>query len=515
MSIAPRKSPKHEVPAMGERRARWGYGYQDKVATERILDFLRDDLRASTPAFEGVRLADLDAGRVDDFVLIWKNTVEGNSIKWSESASALTWGDFTGESGLLRDLADGWQRLQRQWPGRTVTVRLHTNRPASNAEHHAQLLRSPSLAHFVTTPWTSGPTADDTVAVARAWKKIEEHVGLSGPDLSQFVAQCDLALARPQPPAEVSDSVDSRHYRRQFDKLHRAIATWITNYPGEAIIYKDYLLAAIGLQSHRSGLIQRFPEPELPYEQNRAAAGTLRAIVDDTRGGYVAIVGAAGVGKSTLVQDVLVESDHPFVIRYYAYLPTMDGNRDRAEALTFYQDIVARLDRFDSTRQTVGVSDLNQGRDALRRHMRRAAERYCSTGQKTILLIDGLDHVMREVGLQVPVLQELPAPMEIPEGFLIILSGQPHAFRPGTITAAIASATARADRRLNVSGLGREEVHALLGRLDRPTTGQERDSLYAACRGNPLVLRRLAKITWRLLEIGAILESSTGEVGRW
>ena len=28
-------------------------------------------------------------------------------------------------------------------------------------------------------------------------------------------------------------------------------------------------------------------------------------------------------------------------------------------------------------------------------------------------------------------------------------------------------------------------------------------------------LRRLAKITWRLLEIGAILESSTGEVGRW
>ena len=30
-----------------------------------------------------------------------------------------------------------------------------------------------------------------------------------------------------------------------------------------------------------------------------------------------------------------------------------------------------------------------------------------------------------------------------------------------------------------------------------------------------LDVRRLAKITWRLLEIGAILESSTGEVGRW
>ena len=30
---------------MGERRARWGYGYQDKVGTERILNFLRRDLR--------------------------------------------------------------------------------------------------------------------------------------------------------------------------------------------------------------------------------------------------------------------------------------------------------------------------------------------------------------------------------------------------------------------------------------------------------------------------------------
>ena len=31
---------------MGERRARWGLGYQDKVATARILDILREELRA-------------------------------------------------------------------------------------------------------------------------------------------------------------------------------------------------------------------------------------------------------------------------------------------------------------------------------------------------------------------------------------------------------------------------------------------------------------------------------------
>jgi hypothetical protein len=71
------QTPQHheapEPPAMGERRARWGYGYQDKVATERILRILKDDLRGGFAIFEGVRLADLQAGRVDDFVLVWKN----------------------------------------------------------------------------------------------------------------------------------------------------------------------------------------------------------------------------------------------------------------------------------------------------------------------------------------------------------------------------------------------------------------------------------------------------------
>ncbi len=96
---------------MGERRARWGYGYQDKVATERILSILKEDLRSGEAAFEGVRLADLQAGRADDFVLVWRKRVEGNSIKWSQDATPLNWGELIGTGGLLRELADGWKRL--------------------------------------------------------------------------------------------------------------------------------------------------------------------------------------------------------------------------------------------------------------------------------------------------------------------------------------------------------------------------------------------------------------------
>ena len=366
------QSPETEPPAMGERRARWGYGYQDKVATERILHFLRRDLRQDTSVFEGARLADLDAGRVDDFVLVWKESVEGNSIKWSAAPAAFTWGEFVGQSGVLRELANGWKRLRRRWRGRTVTVRLHTNRPVSAARHHAQLFPSLSLAEFVATHWTAGPDADHSPDASEIWRKIAEHVDLSGSGLSSFVAHCHLAFEQTEPPTAGPDSLDWRHYRKQFDRLHKAIATWLTNNPRGDFIERAYLLGAIGLHASQSGLIQRFPEPDIPYEKNQAASDRLATLIDTTTGGYVAVVGHAGVGKSTLVQDVLTDSAYPFLVPYYAYLPATDGNRDRAEALTFFQDVVARLDRFDSARYSLGVSNVPQGRDALRRHMQSA-----------------------------------------------------------------------------------------------------------------------------------------------
>ena len=130
---------------MGERRARWGYGYQDKIATERILNLLRENLRTGGPVFEGVRLADLDAGRVDDFVLVWEKKVEGNSIKWSGEATPFNWGELIGANGLLKELAEDTasQGSMRAKPFMSVSNQIgpsHLRNIMHNSYPHSALL---------------------------------------------------------------------------------------------------------------------------------------------------------------------------------------------------------------------------------------------------------------------------------------------------------------------------------------------------------------------------------------
>jgi hypothetical protein len=439
---------------------------------------------------------------VDDFVLVWEKKIEGNSIKWSGDATPLNWGEFIGTNGLLNELADGYKRLQERWPDKTISVRLVSNRPPSPEKHHAQIISTFSLTEFVNDFWPSGPTDHDIAQVAAVWSKISQHVGLTGQEFSKFVKSCTINLGHPEPPGGESDSQDWQHYKKQFEDLHKAIAIWLTNNPHGDFINRDILLAAIGFRGYRSGLIQRFPPPKIPYSKNGTSAEKLKQLIEKTEGGYIAVVGPAGIGKSTLVQDLLSEGQYPFFIPYFAFLPDTDGNRERGEALTFFQDVIERLDKFFVGRNSLGISDVAQGRDALRGHMATANKEYVIQGNKTILLIDGLDHVSREINLRSPLLQELPTPDEVPNGFLIILSSQPQALIPGTITAEVGTVVATpSGRRIEVSGLTRTEVHEIFSQVEKATTGTERDALYNASQGNPLILTYLLNLFRRTSEI--------------
>src|SRR5262249_17468011 len=144
----------------------------------------------------------------------------------------------------------------------------------------------------------------------------------------------------------------------------------------------------------------------------------------------------------------------------------------------------------------------------------KAHDHYVLQGRKTILLVDGLDHVSREIGLQRSILHELPRPDEVPEGFLIILSTRPEALVPGTIGTDVGTAvTVASGRRIEVTGLSRAEVHAIITKVAKPTSAEDRDRLNEDCQGNPLILTYLLNILQRSPDTS--VQDAIAEAGRY
>ncbi len=497
------------APAMGERNARWGYGYQDKAATDRIIGALKEERRQGGFRLECVRLADVYAGRVDDFVLVWEDRVEGNSIKWRKDPKPVEWGDLIGAGGLLKELADGYLALRDRWGDRTVRVRLQTSYPASETRK-GRLVQGQSVAEFVRDHWRKGGGAANSEKVREAWQAIKLHTGLQGGDWTEFVDACNLSLGVPEPRSAPVMDEDTRVYARQFDRLHQALATWITNHPTLESVPREYLLEAVGLRSNRSEFVQTFPHPDIPYRRNIRAALALREMVDAIDGGYVAVSGLAGGGKSTLVQDVLGAETSFVFIPYFAFLPHGEGHpRDRGEALNFYHSVIGKLDRVFSGRSSLGIENTMQGREALRRHMGSAHEGFVRDGTKTVLVVDGVDHVQREGGIRESILSELSLPDEIPAGFLIVLSGRQEAFWAEAVGADISGAVAESgERRLVVGGLSKGEVHEIALEMNDAMSVADRDRLYGDSKGNPLILTYLLKAAEGSQAVSALTAAS-------
>lgn len=503
----PKEAPM-EPPAMGERRARWGLAYQDKVATKLILDELKRNLTTSGYKLTGVRLADLEAGKVDDFVLVWEDRIAGHSLKWSAEATPLNWGELIGASGLLKELADGLKRLRTKWKNRSIKVVLITNRTASTETHKNQIISTHSVATFFQTHWNQNSGSLDETTV-EAWKTIGTSLGLDNSELADLVSNCDIHFAFQEPPNVQPGTRDANQHIKEFNALNEAISTWIGNFPEQEEIDTTYLFDAINFRLNRINLVQRFPSPSIPYEQNNETARKLKEQIDRTESGYIGLVGSAGSGKSTLVQDVLGSSEHHF-FPYYAFLPDVPGStRDRSDPLTFFQDIAIRMERLFSERFSLGIADTAQGREELRNQFGRASNHFLTKGVKTILLIDGLDHVMREPGVTSSILHELPSPAEIPAGVIIVLGSQPQALEANVISPEI-SYQLRHDggRRVEISGLSRVSVHAIATAFEPTLTEDDKDILFDSSKGNPLILTYALKAFRNSTDqdIGTVLE---------
>ena len=116
-------------PAEGERRAISGYSGQYHVAAAVILSGLREH------GLRWVRVADPDAGRVDDLQVGSGGRVDSYQVKWSQFPGLFTFNDLVTDKdkapNLLAQLVEGWFRLRKRYPNCRAIVHLLTNETPS------------------------------------------------------------------------------------------------------------------------------------------------------------------------------------------------------------------------------------------------------------------------------------------------------------------------------------------------------------------------------------------------
>jgi hypothetical protein len=495
-------------PGEGERAARRGYRHQDRASARLAYDVL------AKRQLRWIGLADRGAGDVDDLVLGLADRIVAHQFKRAlrPTGFGLT-GLLLGVGGEIANLAAARAQLVADHPGTPVRIRYFTNDyPSANDRlisggpnsSTADFLeewrrdRGRSLPEWRATRWTG--VIDD----------LAKRSGLDDPEFEAFWRDFEL-VSGPAATLAFEPSGDTER-ERQIEDLADAIGRLVADNPTTDRWSRDELLREIGWPD-RFALRFAHDFPVGAWVQRNAAteARLTGALAAHTRG-YLGLVGPPGAGKSTLLARELRAGVDLRVVRYLAFVPGTAQGQGRGEADAFYHDLTNQLAAEDLEVLRLRDDSIHARREHFESVLTKAGERFARDGVRTVIVVDGLDHVPREEATEKSLLTALPLPQSIPDGVLFVLGTQ-RLDLPG-MPPAVTEEAGSEGRRIEVARLDQAAVTAMAGAagLDSDV---DRVDLHRVGGGHPLVTRYLID---RLLvadraEREAILGGEFGEGG--
>lgn len=489
-------------PAEGERRATGGYFSQYQAGATLILQALK--LKHLT----SIRLADPDAGRVDDFQIITgSNRIDAYQVKWSRDGGNITFNDLLTSSkthpSLFNQLSDGWQRIKAKNPSSKVVVHLLTNQIPSTSNlielDTDSGIKKVSFSTFIEQLWKpikSGLVKLDNIPTEwnLAWKKALVEIGLTDEQLSAFILDCDLDLGFDPGKYVPVDEKEAKTYLLDLESLTFKLFKTVAS-PSKTIeMTLNHLIKELGWESRFEFVSKHdFPVPAHYYPIKQSELKLEKAI-NELDGGYIALLGTPGAGKSTLLTELLSRSKHR-VVKYYAFVPNArDPRQLRGESASFFHDITLAFenlgikgsDAIIGTTREEGIKSFSKQLETLHKD-------WVNKAQKTVILIDGLDHVSRELQPVRSFLEDLPYPDEVPEGIFIILGTQTEQLPD--LKNSIKISIRDPERRIEIDKLENKAILEIIEKYSLkvyPDTEQI-DNIINLSHGNPLFLNYILK----------------------
>lgn len=418
--------------ASGERAALGGYRWQYDQIADRVYDALFDR------DFVSLRLTDPDAGRIDDMVLVRSGRTDAFQFRSSRGSGPLTFSQVTDQQtnrsgkripSLAESLANCWRNPKL---GSDPThVHLVTTRQASTRDRVGDFNdpSRPVSGNFrsflaqVLEPIRSGTLSltDVDTGWAQALDRLRRATGLPAEEFERFLTYLHIEVGIPR-------DLPKPVYNRQRDvrSLSDALYRKVSESSDVVVLNEKSLLQLMGWQN-RPSLRNRheFPVDEKTYAPLQAAIDELDGLLAAHDRGYVGVVGPPGAGKSTLLNRALSSSpDH--VIRYFAYVPRTAPTRTRLTARGFLHDmlVMLRKEGIEGQERALPSDDLIILRKQFADLLDASGERFRATGRRTIIIVDGLDHVDREYEGNDDLVAELPRPDGIPNGVLLLLGSR-------------------------------------------------------------------------------------------
>lgn len=418
--------------AIGERQALRGYRWQYDHIAVLVYDALYDQ------EFRSLRLTDPEAGQVDDLVLKRLGRTDAYQFKSTENDRYVTFNQIIRKQktrggaeapSLVQSLGDGWRLLQSQSESAHVhLVMQQLASPNDRLGTKGSPNRPPkdnfsSFLKEVLEPLRMGKLMLDEVAAG--WQhvlaKLQEASGVGPRDFGLFLQQLHLDL-------NAGRGVPQVPSRRKSDilALSDALSRLVSEASGLVELDEAGLLRLMGWANRtRLHSSHEFPVDLDTYAPLAEAIDQLNRVVAENDSGYVGVIGPPGAGKSTLLSQALTSSTHR-VIRYYAYVPKAAIGVRRLTARAFLHDVVLMLDRsgLSSHERQITSSDVDELRQQLADLLDSASREFTDTQRRTIVVVDGLDHVDRDYTGSDGLLDELPRPEELPTGVLFVVGGR-------------------------------------------------------------------------------------------
>ena len=317
------------APAEGERGAAAGYHKQYQYAAILILQKLTNG------QLDWIRIADPQAGRVDDLLIGTQERIDAYQVKTEQYAGLFTFNNFItpqGKPSLITQLAQGWHALRGQHPNQSVVVHLVTNQIPSNSTTanipHGTTKPTPKhFAAFLKQVWepAHGTPPDTKIEIPPewlpAWNTLSQHSELPKDTFDAFVRNCKLEFGV-KPYLDVgSPSMREKQFAEEaIDHIANLIFSTVASPTREIEMSRERLLQQLNWSDnfeYRSS--HNFPLHSHNYQEIESSATDLTAAIDTHDGGYVA-VRLTGIRQVNLVNQhaYKIETSLGFILCIYA-----------------------------------------------------------------------------------------------------------------------------------------------------------------------------------------------------